>query len=232
MPDGRQSWKDVRERIHEWILSGRYAPGDKLPRDADIAVELACARSTVQRAMQDLSDSGFVERRRKGGTRVRQDPVVRATLDIPITRREVEDRGGQYGYQLIGKTTQIPPRAVLAAMGLTAPRKLLRVEALHLSDGRPYILEDRWVCTTTAPGILDIDLSRENANEWLVRHKPYTRFQVKFYALNADDRTAELLSATPGDALLAIERTTWIDDAPITSVTSVAAPGYQILSRS
>lgn len=117
-------------------------------------------------------------------------------------------------------------------MGITLPRDLLRIEALHLSDGRPYILEDRWVCTATAPEILDIDLRLENANEWLVRHKPYTRFEVKFFALNADARTAELMAATPGDALLAIERTTWIDDAPITSVTSITAPGYQLLSRS
>lgn len=232
MRDGQQSWKEVRDRIHEWVLSGRYAPGDKLPRDADIALELACARSTVQRAMQDLADTAIVERRRKGGTRVRPDPVVRATLDIPITRREVEDRGGQYGYQLIRQTMEPPPRAVQAAMGLIAPRELLRVEALHLSDGRPYVFEDRWICTRTAPGILDIDLSRDSANEWLVRNKPYSRFDVKIFAVNADTRIAELMATSPGDALLAIERTTWIDDAPITSVRAITAPGYQLLSRS
>jgi GntR family histidine utilization transcriptional repressor len=232
MAEGRHSWKDVRETIHQWILSRRYGPGDKLPRDADIAAELDCARSTVQRAMQDLSDTGIVERRRKGGTRVRPDPVVRATLDIPITRREVEERGGQYSYQLIRRAMQPPPRAVLAAMGLSGSRALLRVEALHLSDGRPYILEDRWICTRTAPGLLDIDLSRESANEWLVRNKPYTHFEVKFLAVNADARTADLMATSPGQALLAIERTTWIDDSPITSVVSITAPGYRLLSRS
>jgi GntR family histidine utilization transcriptional repressor len=61
-------------------------------RDEDIALELGCARTTVQRAMQDLSMAGLVERKRKGGTHVRTDPVTRATFDIPITRREVEQR--------------------------------------------------------------------------------------------------------------------------------------------
>ncbi|OXT01710.1 GntR family transcriptional regulator [Notoacmeibacter marinus] len=232
MQAGRLSWKDVREAIHEWILSGRYGPGDKLPRDADIAVELACARSTVQRAMQDLSDSGIVERRRKGGTRVRQDPVVRATLDIPITRREIEDRGGLYDYRLIERSFGKPPRAVRIAMNLSDAPDMLRIEALHLCDGRPYIFEDRWVCTTTAPNILKVDLSRDSANEWLVRNAPYTRFEVKFFALNADQRTAELMATTPRSALLAIERTTWLDDRPITHVTAIAAPGYRLLSRS
>ncbi|MEL6648277.1 MAG: winged helix-turn-helix domain-containing protein, partial [Pseudomonadota bacterium] len=75
----RLSWTYVRDEIHKSILAGRYGPGDRLPRDADIAEDLNCARSTVQRAMQDLSDSGLVERRRKGGTRVRAEPVTRAT---------------------------------------------------------------------------------------------------------------------------------------------------------
>ena len=88
----RLSWKYVRDEIHHEILSGRYGPGDRLPRDADIANQLNCARSTVQRAMQDLSDIGLVERRRKGGTRVHPEPVTRATLDIPITRHEVEKK--------------------------------------------------------------------------------------------------------------------------------------------
>ena len=67
MKTNRLSWKDVRDEIHEAILSGRYGPGDRLPRDADIADGLNCARSTVQRAMQDLFNNGLVERRRKGG---------------------------------------------------------------------------------------------------------------------------------------------------------------------
>ena len=30
----RLSWKDVRDEIQTAILSGRYGPGDRLPRDA------------------------------------------------------------------------------------------------------------------------------------------------------------------------------------------------------
>lgn len=228
----RLSWKDVRDEIHDAILSGRYAPGDRLPRDADIAEDLNCARSTVQRAMQDLSDSGLVERRRKGGTRVRPEPMTRATLDIPVTRREIEAKGARYGYQLIRRAEEPAPRSVLAAFEVTGPRRMLRVEALHLADGRPYILEDRWLCLETVPEIADVDLATHNANEWLVRNRPYSRCDLRFYAIPADDRNAELLATTPAAALFVIERTTWIDTAPITTVKAFAAPGYQLLTRS
>lgn len=228
----RLSWKDVRDEIHEAILAGRYGPGDRLPRDIDIALELNCARSTVQRAMQDLSDSGFLERRRKGGTRVRAEPVTRATLDIPITRSEVEQKGGRYGHQLIRRTQLEAPHSVLATFELTDPQQMLQVEALHLSDGRPYILEDRWISLATVPEMVDIDLTTQSANEWLVLNKPYSRCDLRLYAISADEKTAELLQTQVGAALFVIERTTWNDTAPITTVKAITAPGYQLLTRS
>ena len=228
----RLSWTDVRDRIQTRILDRTYAPGDKLPKDEEIAEGLGCARSTVQRAMQDLSQSGLVERRRKGGTTVRLDPVTRATVDIPITRREVEERGSKYDYQLIRCELEIAPKSVLARFGIKGPVKLLHVEALHLADNRPYILEDRWVCTMTAPEIANVDLTRQSANEWLVRNKPYSRCDMSFYATKASQSVADSLDTELGDALLVIERTTWIGNEPITTVQAVTSPGYQLFTQS
>jgi len=221
----------VRDQIHTRILDTTYGAGDKLPRDEDLAEELGCARSTVQRAMQDLSDSGLVERRRKGGTHVRADPVARATLDIPLTRREVEQKGSVYGYQLISQTTAETPLPIAAHFGLSAPVEMLRIEALHLADQRPYIYEDRWVCIQTVPEILTADLQHESANEWLVRNKPYSRFDLRFYAIKASAYEANLLGTDPGEALFVSDRTTFIGSDPITTVKAVTTPGYQLLTQ-
>lgn len=227
----RLSWTDVRDHIHAQILDRTYRPGDKLPRDEDIARDLGCARSTVQRAMQDLSDAGIVERKRKGGTQVRTDPVTRTTLDIPITRKEVEQRGGIYGYQLLNHVVEDIAPWVRANFALSQPTTMLHVDALHLADQRPYILEDRWISTETSPEILDVDLAANSANEWLVRNKPYTRCDLRFYAVEADQKTADKLAAPLGAALLVIERSTWIDKHPITTVRAVTRPGYQLLTQ-
>jgi len=228
----RLSWTDVRDEIRARILNRAYAPGDKLPRDEDIALELGCARTTVHRAMQDLSLAGLVERKRKGGTHVRTDPVTRATFDIPITRREVEQRGAKYNYQLISRDLEETPIAVMARFGIQQPARMLHVKALHLADNRPYILEDRWIDAESTPQILNVDLTRESANEWLVRHKPYSRIEVRFSAMNAEGEAAMHLSTPVGSALFVIERTTWIGPAPITTVLAVAAPGYQLSAES
>ena len=231
-PAHRLSWTDVRDVIRARIVARTYGPGDKLPRDEDIARDLGCARTTVHRAMQDLAQAGLIERRRKGGTHVLSDPVTRATIDIPITRREVEALGGRHGYRLIAREMARTPPEVMARFGLRRAVSMLRVQALHLCDGRPYILEDRWVDPRSTPGILTVDLARESANEWLVRHRPYTRVEVRFSALSAAGDTAQHLAAPEGSALFVIERTTWAGQDPITSVLSVARPGYGVTARS
>lgn len=226
----RHSWKTIRGFIHQKILDSTYLPGDKLPRDEDIAKQLGCARTTVQRAMQDLSDSGIVQRRRKGGTHVRADPVTRATLDIPLIRNEVEQKGSIYGYQLVKKEMAKAPFSVFASFKLSGPGDMLNIEALHLADQRPYIYEDRWVSTVTVPEIVDVDLEKYSANEWLLRHRPYSRCDIRFYAVKANAYYAHLLATEVNDALFVTERTTWIGDEPITTVKAVAGPGYQMLA--
>ena len=227
----KHTWRDVYDGIRARILDSTYGPGDKLPRDEDIAQELGCSRSTVQRAMRELSEEAIVERRRKGGTHVRAHPVTRATFEIPITRREVEGAGKVYGYQIVSRKMSMTPRPVIAAFGLTEKKEMLRVEALHLADHRPYIYEDRWICTDTVPEIANVELQRESANEWLVRNRPYSRADLRFYAQNAGEYYGKLLDIQPTEALFVMERTTWIGALPITTVKAVTSPGYQLLTH-
>ena len=230
MPASLLTWRDVRSRIHKSILDGKFAPGDRLPRDADIAADLQCARSTVQRAMQNLADRGLVERRRKGGTHVSAQPVTRATLDIPVTRDEIEARGRQYSCQLIRRSVKPPPVPIAGAFALKSPQPMLHILALHMSDGQPYIFEDRWVSTETVPEILEVDLSEISANEWLVKNRPISSASIRLYAEPADTERAEILGCRHHDALFIIDRTTWIESMPITCVKASCAPGYQLQS--
>lgn len=223
-------WQSVHEDIQKRILDRRLLPGQKLPKDDVLAEQYGCARTTVQRAMRKLADSGAVDRRRKGGTRVTQNPVTRAHVEIPITRIEIEERGHSYGYQLISSDQRTLTHQVSSLFELPQQQSMLNVRALHLADKRPYIFEDRWVSTDTVPEILDVDLGVQSANEWLIRNRPYSRCDIRIFAIKADDEEARLLQTEPAEALLVIERTTWIEDKPITSVRAVSAPNYQLIT--
>lgn len=181
--------------------------------------------------MSELSKRGTIERRRKGGTHVLSHPVTRAIIDIPIIRKEIEADGKTYGYQLISRTLTECPAEIAAKLNLAKPRTMLHVEALHLADQHPYAFEDRWISVDTVPEILNVDLTRQNANEWLVQNRPYSRCDLLFHAQNARATDADLLSTDLNAALLVIERTTWIGTDPITAVKVVTSPGYKVASN-
>ncbi|MGI9374299.1 MAG: GntR family transcriptional regulator [Hyphomicrobiales bacterium] len=224
----RHSWQDIRDEIQNRILHRELLPGDKLPKDEELAAEFGCARTTVQRAMRELADKGAIVRKRKGGTHVMRDPVTRASFDIPITRLEVEQLGAEYSYQLHSARLRLVPARVGAQFGFSERKEMLNIKALHLADGAPYIFEDRWVSAQTVPEILDVDLHQESANEWLIRNKPYDRCDIRFYAVNASIAEARIMQIEKGAALFVVERTTWVNGAPITSVRALARPGYQM----
>ena len=225
------NWQDVQSEVLNRINSRIWKPGDLIPNEADLAIEFGCARATVNRALRSVAQAGLLDRRRKAGTRVATNPVRKAILSIPIIRQEIEDRNQTYSYALISRNLREPSISLRAQMKLNANSKCLHVVALYLADGRPYVCEDRWVNTVAVPELLKVDLSAENANEWLVQNAPFTRGDFAFSARSADAEVAGLLDAKICDALFEIQRTTWNEVTAITTVTLTYHLGYRMQTR-
>jgi DNA-binding FadR family transcriptional regulator len=72
---------EVFERLRAAILSGAYAPGDPLPPERLLAEGFAVNRHAVREALKRLQQSGLVEVRHGGATRV-LDWRTNAGLDL------------------------------------------------------------------------------------------------------------------------------------------------------
>lgn len=222
-----RSWQSVREEALARIRSGAWAPGETIARESDLADEFGCSRATMNRAMQSLADEGYLDRRRKGGTRVAATPVRKAVFEIPIIRQQVEQRRSQHTYRLVTDRLTTPPESVCEALKFGSRMQLRRVTALHLADGQPFCVEDRWLNPAFAPPG-EADFAEVSANEWLVRHVTYSTGTLAFYARPANTALVRLLRCAHGASLFAIDRTTFDDGTPITSVTLSYAPGYRM----
>ena len=80
----RTNWRDVMAEVERRIYTREWQPGQSIPNEADLAIELGCARVTVNRALRTLAEVGLLDRRRKAGTRVALHPVRKATLTSPL----------------------------------------------------------------------------------------------------------------------------------------------------
>lgn len=221
------TWQAIRDTMMRRIRARVYAPGSFIPNEAELASEFGCARATVNRALQDLATSGFLDRRRKAGTRVMEAPRRKATLDIPLIRAEVEARGQRYDYRLLLREIAPPPAPVAAQLHLAEAERMLHVQSLHLADAVPYMFETRWIVLETVPGIEAADLAQISPNEWLVREAPYTHGTMEFLATEAGAASGPL-GCAPSAPLLRITRTTWMHEAAITHVQQYFAPGFRL----
>jgi len=223
-----RNWQSVQTEVLRRIHTREWKPGDLIPNEADLALEFGCARTTVNRALRAVAESGLLDRKRKAGTRVAEQPVAKATLAIAVIRSEIEECGQQYGYRLITRFEAVPPLAVIDAMKSPVNRTLLHVRALHLSDDSPYAFEDRWINTVAAPDALDESFENISANEWLLKHAPYTHGEIVFSATSASQDDAAALQCSVQSPLFAVDRMTWDGKSAVTKVRLLYSPGHSI----
>ena len=225
------SYQAIRQAALDRIQSGEWPLGTRIPGEADLAEEYGCARTTVNRALRALAEEGLVVRKRKGGTRVCATPVRKAKFEIPIIREQVEASGATYGHSLLQREISVPPEAIIERLRLPPNTDALHLKTLHQADGTPFALETRWVNLLAVPAIRDAPLDNMSANEWLVQTMPFSSGDVTFAAVNAPDNVADALQTTPGTALFITDRTTWLADQVITTMTLYHYQGYALTSR-
>ncbi|MFW5415080.1 GntR family transcriptional regulator [Nocardiopsis sp. CNT-189] len=86
-------WEEIARELRNSITSGEIAPGDVIPREADLQERYGASRITVRRAVDELQREGLVDKIRKRGTVVRAHPPRH-----PLTRsrRVFRDELGYY----------------------------------------------------------------------------------------------------------------------------------------
>lgn len=95
--------QSIADEVRRRIVELKWREGERIPDEADLAVEFSAARATVNKALQVLADEGLLDRRRRAGTRVVVNPVRKATFSIPIVREQVEDAGLIYSHRVVAQ---------------------------------------------------------------------------------------------------------------------------------
>jgi GntR family transcriptional regulator, histidine utilization repressor len=227
----KTGYRNIKQVVFSRIRSGEWGPGSQLPGEVELAEKFGCARATVNRAMQELSDDGIIDRRRKGGSRVKLAPVRQVTFEIPLIRAEIEAAGSQYRYELLSDIVCDAPLWLHVRLGLSKSAKVRHLTCLHYSDGAPYQFEDRWINTSAVPRARHADFTVTGPNEWLVSEVPYTNAEVRFSAIAADASTAAPLKTRSGEPLFMVERTTWLSGVAVTLVKLCFKPGHMMVAR-
>lgn len=222
----------IRGEVEDLIRSGAWAPGRKVPSEAELMARFGCSRMTVNKAMSALADEGLIVRRRRAGSFVARPRVHSTVLDIPDIQAQILARGEAYRFDLLNRRRRKARAGDADEIALAAGGALLALRGLHVAGDRPFALEDRLISLTAVPEAAELDFAEESPGAWLLHHVPWTEAENRISAVNADAAVAELLALDAGAALLAVERRTWRGGQPVTWVRQLF-PGeaYDLVAR-
>jgi GntR family phosphonate transport system transcriptional regulator len=202
-------WRQVADGIERGIADGRFAAGEKLPGEMEIAETYRVNRHTVRRALATLAERGLVRAERGSGTYVEA-----AKLAYPLRSRtrfsEIVGAGGHEPRgQLIDASDEVATRELARELGLKTGASLIRIESVRLADRTPICVSTTWLSATRFPDAGRVFASTRSMTKLLVHYgiRDYRRGTTKITAAIADAADAARLDLALGRPVLVVDST-------------------------
>jgi GntR family transcriptional regulator len=211
--------------LHDEIARGALAPGDALPTEQSLCDQFGVSRITVRRALADLADQGFIERRQGVGSFVRQ----RGRSDGAHPAGSYMDNLRQTQFQthidVVEHDIRTPPSAIVDALGSGDARQhILRVRRERRTD-EPLMITEAWLPTDLSEVLSASALRGTPLYELLSGAGVVVdRMQHEMTAEIAGPRNAALLDVPIGSALLRVNRVAFVAGVPHHYVSILLSP--------
>ena len=208
-PGGMALHRQLFLVLRDQIVRGAFSPGSALPTEAALGVQYGVSRITVRRALQDLSDEGYLERRHGVGTFVLEQHGApeSAPLTVMDGLRKVQL---ETIVDVLAVEVRRPAHAVRVGLGLTEVETdalfVLRVRRDKV-DGEPLMVSEAWLPERFASSVTARVLRRKPLYQVLSEAGVLMgRVAQEITAELADPLRAQLLDLAIGAPLLRINR--------------------------
>lgn len=214
----------IFEEIEAKIMSGAWKPGQRVPTEQELVDQYQCSRMTVSKALTVLARRGMIVRRRRHGTFVSAPQIDRTVMDIQDIGVEAQMAGHEYSYSILSrKVERLTPHEALK-LAETPDMEVLRLQCLHIVDGRPNAIERRLIMLDAVPSSRNEAFASIPPGVWLLEQVPWSEAKHIIRAVPADGATAQLLELQRGEPCLSLTRQTWQNGRTVTHV-EVTHPG-------
>jgi GntR family galactonate operon transcriptional repressor len=116
------------DALGEAIVSGRFQPGETLPREPELMAEYQVSRSSLREVLKVLAAKGLIETRQKLGTRVRRQDLWNVFDADVLAWHQRQGRGELMLRDLIELRQVIEPAAARLAAGRASMSDLSKLE--------------------------------------------------------------------------------------------------------
>jgi GntR family transcriptional regulator, histidine utilization repressor len=216
----RRIFNDIEARI----MGGSWPPGHRIPIEHELVEQYQCSRMTVSKALSALVERGMIVRKRKTGSFVATPQINRTVMDIQDISTEAQLAGHDYRHTILSRRVERLGTTEAAQLNESAGMEILRLQCLHVVDGKPNAIERRVIMLDAVPLARDEMFASTPPGSWLLEQVPWSKAKHVIRAISADRSTARILQTERGEACLNLIRQTWQNGRTVTYV-EITHPG-------
>ena len=127
----------LRERLDNHVLDA----GEKLPSEAELCKSYGVSRITVRRAIDELVEEGYLEKKQGKGTFVTSPKYGRDYTHIQGFSESCLARGLKPGARLLQKEIVAPKSSILESLGLDENSQTVKIVRLRYVNDEPMVIE-------------------------------------------------------------------------------------------
>ncbi|MBN8952946.1 MULTISPECIES: histidine utilization repressor [unclassified Rhizobium] len=202
-------YQRIKEHIVTLIAEGKLKPGDRVYSESELVASFSVSRMTANRALRELMFEGILTRSAGLGTFVSSQRRDVDLLQIRNIADEISERGRRHTSRVLVADRILADARVAQALELPTNAEVMHTLIVHLEDGEPIQVEERYVNPAVAPDYLSNDFNATTPNEYLTRVAPITEFEHFVEAIKADAVTRKLLDVSSDQPCLRVFRRTW-----------------------
>lgn len=204
----------VHVQIERWLTDvigrGELVPGDRLPREDELAALLGVSRMTLRQALATLESHGIVIKKtgRAGGTFVTEPRIECDLTGLAGFTEQMRRAHVRAGARMVSAETVPASAAVASALGIARGGLVHEVIRVRTARRRPLALEQSCFPAELFPDLLSHRLTGSiyDLLSRTYRQRPHTARET-LEPVIARPMEAELLEVAENSPLMLIERT-------------------------
>ncbi|MBK7260681.1 MAG: histidine utilization repressor [Rubrivivax sp.] len=218
----------VKQHLKDGLAAGTWAPGERMPSEAELVAQFGLSRMTVIRALKELQADGLIERSKGSGTFAARLHRVSATLTLRDLHEEIESRGHRHHANVIWQRSKPASQTEADALGLARGARIFHTAIVHFENGVPLQFEDRYVNPACSPNFLQADFTQTTPTQVLFETTALWRAQYSIESALPTGQEALHLRIAADEPCLVVTRRTFSRDATIT-IARLVHPGKRYL---
>jgi len=221
-------YEAIKQHLLSQIEQGELAPGTKVASENQLSQQFSVSRMTARRALDQLSDAGFLYRSQGLGTFVADQRPMSSMLEIRNIAEEILQRGHRCTIEVLLLEEVDASQQQAYWLGLSEPATVFHSVLVYFENDRAIQFEDRLVNPLLVPMYLAQDFAAVTPHEYLSKVAPLTEadhiVEAVLPAELAPHQVARHLNITDATPCLKVTRRTFSKQG-IVSVASLVHPG-------